>query len=132
MSHRIDILEGKLFEKEQENHKLKKEINDLNNNLEDQRAENEKLVKQIHKVNKTNYKKINDLEQYGRINNLRITGVPEDKDIEETAEMTSRIVMDKLNSCIENLHLQRHETDISHRLGPTRAPPSGALYARGK
>ena len=97
---------------------MKKEINDLNYNLEDQRAENEKLVKQIHKVNETTDEKINDLEQYGRRINLRITGVPEDKGKEETAEMTSRIVIDKLNSCIKNLHLQRHEIDISHRLGP--------------
>lgn len=121
VSHRIDILEGKLFEKDQENENLKKEIHDLNQSLDQQKSENEKLVDQIQKVNDVAEEKINDLEQYGRRNNLRINGIPEQQDVEETAEMTTRIVLEKLNSSIETLHLERFEVDIAHRLGQKRA-----------
>lgn len=121
VSHRIDILEGKLFEKDQENESLKREIHDLNKSLDYQKTENEKLVDQIQKVNEAAEEKINDLEQYGRRNNLRITGIPEQRDVEETAEMTTRIVLEKLNDSIETLDLERFEIDIAHRLGQKRA-----------
>ena len=79
VSHRIELLEGKLFEKDEENDKLRKEITSLNNNLEDQKAENQKLVDQIQTVNDTAEARINDLEQYGRRNKLRISGDDDEK-----------------------------------------------------
>ena len=63
VSHRIELLEGKLFEKDEENDKLKKEITTLTKNLEDQKAENQKLVDQIQTVNDSAEAIINDLEQ---------------------------------------------------------------------
>ena len=120
VSHRIELLEGKLFEKDEENDKLKKEITSLNKNLEDQKAENQKLVDQIQTVNDTAEARINDLEQYGRRNNLRISGVPENQHGDETAEMTTRKVADTLNGTITDLNLARYDFDIAHRLGPKR------------
>ena len=70
VSHRIDILEGKLFEKEEENDKLKSKIKYLNKSLEDQKAENNMLRKEVQNVNAFAEEKFNDLEQYGRRGSL--------------------------------------------------------------
>lgn len=115
VSHRIDILEGKLFEKEEENDKLKKEITGLNKEIESQKTENTKLSEQIDKNNETAEGKINDLEQYGRRNNVRMNGVAEVG--EETPERTTTAIIEVLNNNIENLALRREDIDIAHRLG---------------
>lgn len=115
VSHRIDILEGKLFEKEEENDKLKKEITGLNKEIESQKTENTKLSEQIEKNNETAEGKINDLEQYGRRNNVRMNGVAEVG--EETPERTTTAIIEVLNNNIENLALRREDIDIAHRLG---------------
>lgn len=115
VSHRIDILEGKLFDKEEENDKLRKEITGLNKDVENQKSENIKLLEQIEKNSTTADERINDLEQYGRRNNIRINGVPENG--EETSERTTRIATETLNRYIENLDIRREEIDIAHRLG---------------
>ena len=120
VTHRIELLEGTIFEKNQENDNLKKEINNLNKDLENQKAENEKLVDQIKKVNDTAEDRINELEQYGRQNNLRINGIPEDEDVDETAERTTRKVAETLNRAIVDLNLARYDFDIAHRLGQKR------------
>ena len=116
VSHRIDILEGKLFEKEEENDKLKNKIKDLNKSLEEQKAENNLLRKEIQSVNTVAEEKFNDLEQYGRRGSIRIFGVPELQDAEETAEITTKRAIDSLNK-IESLHLQDSDIDLAHRLG---------------
>ena len=122
MSHRINILEGKLFEKDKENDSLKKKIGELQSDIdsrkaetEEQKAENSKLQVQIEKSAAANGK-IHDLEQYGRRNNLKINGLPELFG-DETAEMTREKVIDKLNSVIADLNLRREDIDIAHRLG---------------
>ena len=120
VSHRIELLEGTIFEKNEENDKLKEEIEKLNTNLENQKTENEKLVDEIKKVNDMAEDKINDLEQYGRRNNLRINGIPERGDVDETAEMTTRKVAETLNGVILDLNLARCDFDIAHRLGSKR------------
>ena len=120
VTHRIELLEGTIFEKNQENDNLKKEIDNLNKDLENQKAENEKLVDQIKKVNDTAEDRINELEQYGRRNNLRINGIPEDEDVDETAERTTRKVAETLNRAIVDLNLARYDFDIAHRLGQKR------------
>ena len=126
VSHRIDILEGKLFEKDKENDSLKEtikkletEIESRKTEIEEQKAENSKLQTQIEKNAEIASGKINDLEQYGRRNNLKISGLPESEG-DETAEMTTGIVIDKLNSVIGSLNLRREDIDIAHRLGPKR------------
>ena len=123
MSHRINILEGNLFEKDKENVSLKKKIGELQSNIdsrkaeiEEPKAENSKLQVQIEKSAEAANGKINDLEQYGRRNNLTINGLPELFG-DETAEMTREKVIDKLNSVIADLNLRREDIDIVHRLG---------------
>ena len=75
VSHRIDILEGKLFEKDKANNDLKKEIADLKTDvdsrkaeIQDQKAEKENLLRLIEKKAEAAEEKINDLEQYDRRN----------------------------------------------------------------
>ena len=137
VSHRIDILEGKLFEKDKENDTLKKKIGELENDIEnrkseikDQKTENEKLLKQIEKNAEISDGKINDLEQYGRRNNLKINGLPESEG-DETAEMTAEILTAKLNSVIGGLNLKKDDIDIAHRLGMKKTPkPHETVYPR--
>ena len=107
VSHRIDILEGKLFEKDKENDALKEKIGKLETEIEnrkteieDQKTENSKLQAQIDKSAEVASGKINDLEQYGRRSNLKISGLSESEG-DETAEMTTEKVIVKLNNVIE-------------------------------
>ena len=128
VSHRIDILEGKLFEKDKENESLKKKISELENDIEtrkseikEQKQETENLLKQIEKNAETADSKINDLEQYGRRSNLKINGLPESEG-DETAEMTADILIGKFNSVIGGLNLRPEDIDIAHRLGKKKKP----------
>lgn len=115
VSHRIDMLEGKLFEKETQNEDLKKEVNMLEKKIAAQKLENENLRDEITKrENKTN-EKINHLEQYSRINNIRISGLEEEES--ENRTKTEDKVVSFLNSNISNLNLQKKDIEIAHRLG---------------
>ena len=123
LSHRMDILEGKLFEKEKENDSLKKQISDLKTDIDNrkaeiemQKSENSKLKREIDKSVITANEKFNDLEQYGRKSNLKIDGLPEAEGY-ETAEMTTGVFIDKMNALIPSLDLRREDVNIAHRLG---------------
>ena len=75
---RIEVLEGELHDKDIENGKLRKELTDLTdkiNNKEDQITEIKSSIKT--EANKR-AEKINDHEQYSRVNNIRITALPGD------------------------------------------------------
>lgn len=115
VSHRIDILEGRLFDKEEENDKLKKEIYTLNKEIDEQKTENHNLSEQLETINLTTESKLNDIEQYSRKNNIRISGIPEIGI--ESAETTTGLVVQKLNSSIEALNLKIDDIDVAHRLG---------------
>ena len=137
VSHRIDILEGKLFEKDKENESLRKKIAELETDIEnrkseivEQKLEKENLVKQMEKNAEIADSKINDLEQYGRRNNLKINGLPESEG-DETAEMTADILIEKLNGVIGGLNLKPDDIDIAHRLGKKKRPkPNETVYPR--
>lgn len=119
VNHRIELLEGRLFEKDQENEKLKREITVLNKKIADEKEEKNKLVDQIQKVNEAAEERINDQEQYGRRNNLRINGI-EEEEADETADITTRKIVNKLNGRIQDLNLEISDIDIAHRLGQKR------------
>ena len=116
--HRIELLESKLYDKDQENDKLKTQIKKLNTDLEEQKSENLTLRGEIDEKSEIMNGKLNDLEQYGRRNNVRIEGMINDKD--ETPEMTSKLVIDTLNTKIEGLHLTNSDIDAAHRLGKVK------------
>ena len=119
---RIDILEGKLFEKDEENDKLKKNISDLKKDIADKqdeiderKAENIKLKEEIESMNINMESKMNDIEQYSRKNNIRISGLPEIGI--ETAEATTYNVVQEMNKTFPDLDLQPGHIDIAHRMG---------------
>ena len=68
---KIEILEGCLLEKQQENDKLRTEIDYLKERTENTKQENVQLPMRKHNLEE----KINDLEQYSRRNKIRISGV---------------------------------------------------------
>lgn len=118
--HILDILEGRLFDKEQENEKLKKEKEGLTKVIEAQHSENSKLSRQIKKNAEATDEKINGLKQYGRRSNIRAAGLPESEG-NKPAEVTTRFVIECLNWTIKYLNLRGEDTDIAHRLGKTKS-----------
>ena len=62
---------------------------------------------------------VNDLEQYGRRNSVRIFGIEENKN--ETCEETAKIAAEVLNHHIPDLFIRRQDVDIAHRL-PQKKP----------
>ena len=115
VSHRIDILEGKLFEKEEENSALKGKLKSLEEENQKIKDDQEK-TKQEEKIEQEKLKaSINNLEQYGRRNNLRIDGIFEDN--MESAEQTGQKVAQCINAHVLNLIIRRCDIDIAHRLG---------------
>ena len=115
VSHRIDILEGKLFEKEQENDELKTKVKDLQTVNETLRTRTIKKVVELEEDNLKLEEDINNLEQYGRRNSIRIFGIPEGPN--ETAEQTAQAAAEILNARIPNVNIKRYNVDIAHRLG---------------
>ena len=114
VSHRIDVLEGKLFEKEEENSKLKKKLENLEEENKKIKLEQTKVNEADKKGNDKLKKEINNLEQYGRRNNLRFDGIHEDK--MENAEQTGRKIAECVNALVPNLCIRRCDIDIAHRL----------------
>ena len=98
-----------------ENVALKKKISNLCTDLEKQKEENTSLKRDINKQSEMANEKINDLEQYGRRNNIRINGMTEQDDEDET--QTTAAVIEVLNKNIPDLDLIQADVDIAHRLG---------------
>ena len=119
--HRIELLETSIYEKDQENDKLKKQINNLNAELESQKEEMITLRQETDKANEKVEGKLNALEQYGRRNSIRIDGI-NNINQDETPMMTSKLVVNKLNENIEGLNLKVSDIDIAHRVGKEKRP----------
>ena len=125
---RIEILEGRLFEKDQDNYKLlgsidqlKQQIEENNSKIEEQKVENQKLREQIEKTNQNFESKMNDMEQYSRKNSVRISGIRETGF--ESAEETIENVTETLNKAFKHLNLQNEHINIAHRLGKKKNVP---------
>lgn len=112
---RIEKIEGYLFETQKENDKLKEEIRQLKQEADISKDEKIQLQRECEKSMKTIEGKLNDLEQYDRRNNVRVTGI-KDKE-RETAEDTIKTVIETLNSEIPGLNLEENDIDVAHRLG---------------
>ena len=122
---RIEILEGRLFEKDQDNDRLLKDIEKLNTQIEEkdlkieeQKTENKKLRDQIETVNLNMSAKLNEMEQYNRKPNIRINGIPEVGI--ETAEDTTLKVIETINNTFKDINLRSEHVNIAHRLGLKR------------
>jgi CII-binding regulator of phage lambda lysogenization HflD len=117
--HKLDILEGKLFEKEKENDNLKSKINQLEKQLVTTKEDEAQNITNLKKILHDKTGQLNDLEQYGRRNNIRISGISEslEKNTNESAETTTNKILHILNEKFPKINLQESDIDIAHRLG---------------
>jgi len=120
--------------KENESYKEEKKINDKKVDQLNQRLVNE--TEKLKTENNVYKEKFNDLEQYGRRNNIRITGIKNDSLNQTTAE-TTRQVREMLKNQMD-VEVGENEIDIAHRLGkfdenkPTNRPIIVKFVSRQK
>ena len=108
-------MRGELFELRQENEKLKADLEKCQKRCEVL----ESASKETKQLTESTARRLNDLEQYGRRNNVRFLGMPEPE--RETPAQCEKAV---LKICRDKLGLSElAELDIEacHRVGP-RAP----------
>ena len=122
VSNRIEILEGDLHDYKDQNEKLKKRIETLEDklkkvseNVHSQTQATEKLQSTIRDTDKAFYGRANEIEQYSRRNNIRIWGIPEGEEAEDANDTTDTVVS-KLNELM-GVNRRRYDIYISHRIG---------------
>lgn len=100
----IDRLEGKIIDLENENEDLKNTV--------------EKLESRVEEIQEKADGKINDLEQHGRKDSIRIIGLEDGSEQETVEECVVKVV----NFVTDKLEVQLSKDDISiaHRLGRFR------------
>lgn len=112
--NRLEILEKKVYDKDEKNDELKTEVKRLETKVTTQTQENDRLHKQIENMDETLTRNRNDAEQYSRINNLRIHGIPSRNNF-EPAEETTYNVMKTLKDKMD-IEVRREDIDIAHRI----------------
>ena len=99
---------------------MKKEIEKKDDELKSMINEKDDEIKKVQLNVKTEAEKINgnlnELEQYGRRNNIRIVGLRNDKPF-ETSQETAWQIVNFINGKMD-INLSVHQIDIAHRLGP--------------
>ena len=111
---RLDNMEGEMHERALENATLMKKIETMSSREETLTKERNKLKAELSQEVSLREKQTNELEQYGRRNNVRITGI--DDSVAETAEMTTTKVVNLMNDKL-SMSVSEHDVDISHRMG---------------
>ncbi|KAH3786522.1 hypothetical protein DPMN_164629 [Dreissena polymorpha] len=127
VENRIEIHEGKLFEKEKENDKLKEQVTLLEKQVEQNHEQAKQNAINIQEYVDYHSGKLNSSDQYSRRKNVRIFGIPEEpkptqsgQTLNESAEITTKKVLVQLNQKIKGLNLQIGDIDILHRLGKVK------------
>lgn len=120
LTNRIEIVEGDLHSRAKEIEGLQKEVASLKVTCEEQKTENKSLRTEIETKVEKNEKliqqNVNELEQYERRNNIRISGIRDSED-ERTCFQTMEVVCLELNKHMAGLHISPNDIDIAHRLG---------------
>lgn len=107
----IQVLEGKIFEKDQQNDKLHKRVTRLEKTIEEIDNDKDNLKRELRRNEAKTDDYLNEMEQYSRINNVRISGIKEEGfpiHVPEAARVTSN---DKSKGDIENAALLRGKYD---------------------
>ncbi|KAH3863833.1 hypothetical protein DPMN_026834 [Dreissena polymorpha] len=117
VEHKLDILEGKLFDMEKENDNLKSKINQLEKQLVTTNEDKAQNITNLKKILHDKTGQLNNLEQYGRRNNIRISGISEslEKNTNESAETTTNKIVHILKEKFPKINLQESDIDIAHR-----------------
>jgi len=114
VSHRIDILEGKLFDMDEETDKLTNRIQTLEKEIEAVKEERQQVARYADDMQYRLDKSLNETEQYSRLNNIRVRGV-EDTNSKETPEETTLKIIDFIEQKMK-IEIDSTEIDIAHRL----------------
>ena len=124
---RLDQLETKIALNDATVHAITDELENLNKRLSDKDAEIDELKAEMEELKDGMSKvvdkqavhdaqnvdiRLDELDQYGRRNMLRLSGVPEPNEIEDTKPMVIELFKEKLN-----VTLQPSDIDRTHRLG---------------
>lgn len=122
-SHRIDILESRIFDLEKNydkqlewNSKLSKDLVEL---LNDNKAKTLKIstlhseLNMVHKDLKQHRFQINETAQYTRKNTVRIFGIVQTEEKENTHDVVQKLLKEKLS--LDNIDIE-----IAHRIGPVK------------
>ena len=112
---RVEKLEGDVHETIIGQSKLKKEIEECKTKNTALQDENTKLKNEIKSETESRKEQINSLEQYGRRNNIRVSGLDFDSKYED-AHATSSGIITLFNEKM-GLELSAYDIDIAHRLG---------------
>ncbi|KAH3781567.1 hypothetical protein DPMN_159398 [Dreissena polymorpha] len=110
----IEIVESKVFEKEQECDALRTLLKTMERKVNDKDEANDRLEEMVKKQEEKLKKLENETEQYSRRNNIKIRGI-QDTDKKETAlDSAKKVIMFLNEKGIANLNLS--DIDIAHRL----------------
>ena len=71
----IEVIEGKLFDREQSCDKMAEKVRALERKIDEQRQMNEELERKLNGMKEDRTKYENEAEQYSRRNNIKITGL---------------------------------------------------------
>ncbi|XP_052814252.1 uncharacterized protein LOC128241369 [Mya arenaria] len=116
---RIDKLENQQFDRDTDKEKQSKKIESLEKRIKDKDNEIINLKREVHENESKNEFAHNEFEQYTRLNNIRIRGLPEtnDKANPERPEETTQKLVKKLTE--RNINVTFDDIDIAHRLRKT-------------
>jgi len=116
--HRIEILESDVMDQAKEIENFKKELTKKDTTIEHLTEENKHLEDRVRSDEDYVDKVTNDLEQYGRRNNIRISGIDGDAN-RQTSETTTTLVINTIKEKT-GFELNVNDIDVAHRLGKYR------------
>ena len=125
---RVETIEGELHEKCIETEMIKQELQFRDKKISELVEENNNLKAQIKGERSKREKEINDQEQYGRRNNIRINGITKDSEKQASNEVID-LVVKTLNEK-GNLNVKADDIDIAHRLGKWKAGDNRAIIVK--
>ena len=106
-----DELLGSLYELRGENDRLSKKVETQEKEIKDLKEE----IVSLNKTNDLNREKIEENQQYGRRNNIKIYGLKE-KERGENAEETMEVVVKLFNEKL-GVKVEKQDIDVVHRIG---------------
>ncbi|KAH3812801.1 hypothetical protein DPMN_141240 [Dreissena polymorpha] len=92
MVNRIEVLEGKLFERDMENDKLRTREETLEKSITDIKQESDLIVRKALREEEMRKQGENDAEQYSRRNNIKIKGIPDPDPNEPATETATQVI----------------------------------------
>lgn len=123
--HKLDVLESLVLNEQKKNDKMQTQIDYLRQTINNKDDEIKQLKTDKRKSEEIVNEKLNDLEQYGRRNTIRIDGVAveedtEDKETYESYATTMETVVETVNKC-DNVEITIADIDIAHRVGKKKS-----------